>query len=726
MDNRFAMMTPPPPAPAAMMVANKAAPGDAGAADDGVALRELFDTLLLWQTRIRTDAQGEATLEVPLNDSLSEFRIVAVASSGADKFGTGRTSVRASKPLQIVAGLPPLLREGDLFRAGLTLRNTEAAPLEVTLTARPVAYFAGQPRDLPAHSERLRLAGNTDVAAAWNFKVPAGAERIDWVLSAADAENLNQDGLKLTQKVVPSVPVTVQQATLAQVDGSYSLPVALPRDALPGRGAVSVTLADSLVGSLAGVKRFAIDYPHACLEQQVSTAVILDEKARWARIGSQLPQYLDGNGMAKYWPVMQQGSLALTAYLVVMAHETRTLEGPALDRMQQALAGFVEGRLRETGDWSPRPDEDVRKLIALNALSYTSSFRPEWVARLRIDPNALPTSALLDWLGILTRQSRIADQPRLLAEARRLVRARMDLHGTTLNFSTERNDNWWWLMSSPDSNALRALRLGVQMREWDDSLPRMARGAILRQRKGAWGTTVSNAWGALAVRAFAARFEATPVSGSSTAALAGEKRSIDWPPASTGGPASQQAMQSVQLPWPADFATAPLRVTHQGPGKPWVTVQSRAAVPLKAPFWSGFRINKTVEVLQRKQPGALSKGDVLRVRLELEAQSDMTWVAVNDPVPGGATILSRGLARDSQLATLGEERRGWVWPSYVESGFEAYRAYYQYVPKGKWSIDYTVRLNNEGEFEMPQTRVEAMYAPEMFGELPNQRIVVKP
>jgi uncharacterized protein YfaS (alpha-2-macroglobulin family) len=41
--------------------------------------RELFDTLLLWQARLQLDARGEATLEVPLNDSLTSFRLVAVA-----------------------------------------------------------------------------------------------------------------------------------------------------------------------------------------------------------------------------------------------------------------------------------------------------------------------------------------------------------------------------------------------------------------------------------------------------------------------------------------------------------------------------------------------------------------------------------------------------------------------------------------------------------------------
>jgi len=46
------------------------------------------------------------------------------------------------------------------------------------------------------------------------------------------------------------------------------------------------------------------------------------------------------------------------------------------------------------------------------------------------------------------------------------------------------------------------------------------------------------------------------------------------------------------------------------------------------------------------------------------------------------------------------------------------------VPRGKFSIDYTIRLNNAGEFSLPATRVEAMYAPEVFGEVPNAKVVV--
>ena len=54
------------------------------AAADGSATRELFDTLLLWKGRVsRSTRTATRAVEVPLNDSLTSFRIVAVAIAAA-------------------------------------------------------------------------------------------------------------------------------------------------------------------------------------------------------------------------------------------------------------------------------------------------------------------------------------------------------------------------------------------------------------------------------------------------------------------------------------------------------------------------------------------------------------------------------------------------------------------------------------------------------------------
>jgi uncharacterized protein YfaS (alpha-2-macroglobulin family) len=95
-------------------------------------------------------------------------------------------------------------------------------------------------------------------------------------------------------------------------------------------------------------------------------------------------------------------------------------------------------------------------------------------------------------------------------------------------------------------------------------------------------------------------------------------------------------------------------------------------------------------------------------------------------VPAGATVLGSGLGGQSQLQQRNQTTQGWAWLAFEERRFEGYRAYYRFVPKGKWSVEYTVRLNNPGTFLMPATRVEAMYAPEMLGEVPNETVTVEP
>ena len=158
-------------------------------------------------------------------------------------------------------------------------------------------------------------------------------------------------------------------------------------------------------------------------------------------------------------------------------------------------------------------------------------------------------------------------------------------------------------------------------------------------------------------------------------------------------------------------------------------MQSVAAIVLKEPFNAGYQIKKTitpVEQANKSLPaGSYTRGDVLRITLEVNASADMTWAVITDPIPAGATILGTGLGRDSQIATQGEKRTGAGWPAFEERSFESFRSYYGYLPKGVARMEYTLRLNNVGELSLPPSRVEAMYAPEMFGEAPNARVKVE-
>ncbi|MDZ7589870.1 MAG: MG2 domain-containing protein [Rubrivivax sp.] len=692
--------------------------------------RELFDTLLLWRGSVVLDANGQARIDVPLNDSLTSFRLVAVATAGADRFGSGRASVRVTQDLQLLPGLPPLARQGDRFDAGFTLRNTTARLMTVraTLAGRSEGGGSGD-EALSFEAQTLTLAAGAAQEVKWRVAVPAGAARITWQAAAdetgqgATAAAPARDRVQVVQAVQPAVPVRTWQASLQPLQGTLTLPVAAPAGALAGSGSVVATLQPRLGGALPGLRRFFETYPYTCLEQQVSRAIALRDAAAWATLRDEVAGYLDADGLAAFFPpepgAAPRGSDRLTAHLLSAAHEAGwDWPDAAREAMLGGLAAFVEGRI-ERRFAAPRADLAVRKLAALDALARHGRATPRLLGSVGYTPAAWPTSALLDQWSVLRRVPGIPQGEARLAEVQRLLRSRLVAGGTTLKFSTEAGDDWWWLMDGPDANAARLVLAATTAPDWRAELPQLVNGALARQQRGAWSTTTANLWGVLALERFAATMESVPVAGRTELQLGAQAGTLDWQAAPDGG--------AVTLPLEAAAsAPASFSARHEGAGRPWLTLQTLAAVPLQAPLAAGYRITRSVSSVQRQRPEAWSRGDIQRVRLEIEAVGDMAWVVLSDPVPAGATLLGGGLGRDSALATRGEQRQGMAWPTFEERAPEAWRAYFEWLPRGRHVVEYTLRLNASGRFGLPPTRVEAMYAPETFGEQPNAVLEVMP
>ena len=514
----------------------------AGGGGGRSSTRELFDTLLLWKPNVVLDANGEATLEVPINDSLTSFRLVAVADDGDQRFGTGSSSIRVTQDLQMLAGLPPLVRDGDRYTAMLTLRNTTAREMKVHATLKGAARlpapaggveFSNQPIDTPAQDVTVPPGGAQEVS--WPIVVPAGAFSITWD-AAADEQGGEKakDRIKVTQLVVPAVPVRVLQATLQQLENTVTLPIAAPADALPEtgpkRGGILVAVQPKLSGALPGMRRYFETYPFICLEQKTSKSVGLKDAKLWASVANTLPTYLDGDGLASYFPPRAEdgprGSDRLTAYVLAATNEAGfALPDDARDQMLDGLIAFVEGRI-ERKFWSPRADLDVRKIAAIEALSRYGRATPKMLGSVNLVPNTWPTAAVIDWLRILKQVPGIPNGAKRLDEANQILRSRLTYAGTTLKFSNEQDDFWWWLMDSADANAARLILAVMDDPAWKDDIPRMVVGALGRQRAGAWLTTTANLWGSLALDKFSAKFESVPVAGR-TAATLGDKSDGD-------------------------------------------------------------------------------------------------------------------------------------------------------------------------------------------------------
>ena len=505
--------------------------------------RELFDTLLIWKANIVVDANGEATVAVPINDSLTSFRLVAVADAEVQKFGTGSTSIRVTQDLQVLAGLPPLVRDGDQFSAMLTLRNTTPREMKVRATLQGTANLpaAGGGTELARVTIALPpqdvvLAAGAAKEVVWPVSVPAEAISIAWE-AAAEEGSAPRTGSRSRS----SSPRRCRCGCCRRRWRSSRAATPCPSPRRPMRcssraarrrgaerakvrGGLAVAVQPKLSGALPGMRRFFETYPFACLEQKTSQG---GRPARTRSSGLASPTPCPPTSTATASPATSRRAPAMRRAAAIASPPTcsrrrtrpaSSCPAPARDAMLGGLAAFVEGRIERKG-WSPRPDLDVRKLAAIEALSRYGRAQAKTLGSIALTPNVWPTAAVIDWLNILKRVDGIPDRARRLEEASQILRGRLTYSGTTLKFSTEESDFWWWLMDSADANAARLILAVLDDPAWKDDLPKMVVGSLARQRRGAWLTTTANLWGSLALDKFAAKFESQKIAGATVAQI---------------------------------------------------------------------------------------------------------------------------------------------------------------------------------------------------------------
>jgi alpha-2-macroglobulin len=694
----------------------------AGGGGGKSAARELFETLLVWQGSVKLDATGKAVVNIPVNDSLTRFRVVAVANAGADLFGSGQASFTASKDLQILSGLPLSAREGDQFAASFTLRNTTGKLMEVGA----VATIANQ--IMPAQT--VSLAAGEAKTVSWLAQVPLDATVLNWRVDAASSDG-KKDAIIIKQPVMPALTAVRYTLGGQSVDGSVSFTVKPPDNSVAGKGDVRVSLSPAFATDAAGIRDYMRDYPFYCLEQRTSKAISLRDPVLWGIISSTIDQYITESGLVNYYPDQNGydgGYDVLTSFVLAASHEAKfKLPEAAQKKMVQGLVQFVSGKLERRYDYYGNDDGyglTERKLLALEAIARYQTVPATLVESLRLSAVDLPKlshRAVVQWLDVLNRvdwSNRAALQTMALDELnKRMVNGK---DGTVLQRETQ-GDRWYW-MYSDDATAVKLALIALDMPSLKDKAEALARGALASQRGGAhWWQTQANVWGSLMLDKRAAL--ATGVLSGTTQITAGAQTvSHDW--------AKQPAGEVYAFP---SSIAKTVTISHTGTGKPYVSANGTAWADIVKGEAKNATVSKTIKPIKQAVAGRYSVGDVLEVQVRFGVGKDMGWVAVTDPIPTGATLLGgglKGLASVQNNPEVQKARRQSndayeAYPAYIERTATVVRGYYEYLWSQNNTMTYQVRINNAGTFKLPPTQVEAMYDPNTFAYGVNEVMVVK-
>ena len=98
------------------------------------AVRRKFLPAVFWLAQAATNEKGMLSASFKLPDSLTAYRIVAVAGLKDGRFGLGQTKVTASLPLQMLSALPRFAVKGDEFKARVLVQNLAEKPAKVEVS----------------------------------------------------------------------------------------------------------------------------------------------------------------------------------------------------------------------------------------------------------------------------------------------------------------------------------------------------------------------------------------------------------------------------------------------------------------------------------------------------------------------------------------------------------------------------------------------------------------
>ncbi len=684
--------------------------------------RKLFDALVAWETNVPV-VNGQAQVSFKLNDKLTKFKVFAVVSDSLSKYGTGDTSYLSSQEVQTYSNIPSVARTGDEFPATVTVQNNGKVGETFTVV---IDYIVkgddGVVSPRSTTSSVLVEKGGSKSLALENIKIPEGANTIDYTITVYNENGIRVDGLTPpTQVVSPSVPLTVQDEFLAQIE-SGSVEFSLKKDerALAGQGLIDTKVFSSLVDSADYAVRKAISediFADITVEGKMIKALVeSDETNRSAmvRAYSELLSQVDSEGFVKYYSAASRGSFWLTVDLVqLLAMKPWAMEimpSSLRDKLVNSFSKVADGTLDATYLSSNPSDELwlVAKVKVANAMlemgfegALSNAQEVLTLVKEIKEFRTYPISILTD---MATLTAYVEPQALMTSSVMKFIQeASLSLKDTSAILKGSPSYGLYGYadevvatarLVKAQSNA--ALTTGVKSSE--NYLDNLVVGLVQANKNGKWYTSRTKAWVLKGLMGFAKTYEAVAVSGTTIVSTTSTTSLVNWSSASDED-------QGTSAPWTGTEDT--VTVGHDGQGKPWISVVAQAAVKLDAPNYQGLKVTKVV-TNKSDNSGVFSAGDLIQVDITIDSPSVQPHVALFDPIPSGANILSDG----------------WGAYSSAQKSYSGYKVYFELLTAGSVTLSYQYQLNNPGSFELPQTRVEALYEPGLFGEVPNTKMTV--
>lgn len=235
----------------------------------GPRVRSFFPETLYTNPALITDGDGRASVNVPLADSITTWRVTSLASTARGALGSSTAPLRVFQDFFIDLDLPVSVTEGDEVSVPVAVYNYLPTPQRVSLELRQDAWFKLQDDDTAVKQVQV---GAGEVTVAY-FRLKAsqlGDQQLQVTgrLEGRDAQSGDAVARNLT--VLPNGEEHVVVVN-ERLEGSATKEILIPNEAIPDASKIFVKFYPGALSQMVEGLDSILQMPGGCFEQTSSS-----------------------------------------------------------------------------------------------------------------------------------------------------------------------------------------------------------------------------------------------------------------------------------------------------------------------------------------------------------------------------------------------------------------------------------------------------------------------
>ncbi len=663
-------------------------------------VRRNFLGTAYWNGALKTDADGNVATTFKAPDGLTRYRIMAVAQTLRDQFGSGEGAVEINKPVMIEPSTPRFANVGDAMLVRAVLHNTTAAEGEAK-----VSVLFSEHATAAENTRTVKLPANGSLALDFpvEFKEPGEAKWV-WTVNFTGAGGVAfRDSVESNLKVGWPTPLLGEVLNDRNEASTEMLAKADPA-LLEGAGTVRVRFSNSRIFEISEGVDELLNYPYGCIEQTTSGMlpwVALREFRPMlpglTRSDEQIAEVVEKaiariismqnrDGGLGYWPGASSelwGS-AYGGMGLVMAQRAGFIVPPeSLQKLGEYLSKGLRGAA-ETDDESRLSE----RAFICHTLAIMGRAEPAY------------HEVLNKKRALLSQESRA-----LLALAILESKGSQKTADSLLRMQDKAVKADWWFGSVARAQGIRLLawsKVAGKSAAADD----VANALLSLRTRGHWGDTQSNVWALLGFAEYVRKTEAGRKELKGSLVYGAEKTPFNIP--AKGGYFEKEMSLNGKTP-----------LRFDNPGKvaafTQVAVSSRPRTLVTQRQDRGYAIERTYQRINDDASlsplGEPRVGDRVLVSIDIIVPKGSRYVVIDDPLPANFEAVNPEFR--TQAAQGDEMARAW-W-SHREIRTDRMLYFTNTWSSGKYRMRYVARVRAAGSATAPPTKVEEMYTPSSFG-----------